>query len=208
MCVDLWLNEYERRLRQIGVPLARLYLDENSPLQPALRLRGYEARAEIGYVLPVTTDQRATSEIRLHLVTNEADWQAKKALHETMELGPDGHGNLAAQWVLLERNKSDSGSLRCYLILRDGEVCGAVGSMRCGPLLRIKNFVIHPNFQRQGIGRKAIKQFAELATAARLEALGVFGIEGGQGSALYEREGFRQAIRQVEWSKTLTTDIP
>jgi GNAT superfamily N-acetyltransferase len=102
--------------------------------------------------------------------------------------------------------KCASGRLRCFLIHHAEDVCGAVGVMRCGPVMRIKNFVIHPDIQRRGFGREVLWELLRMARDSGTEAAGVFGIAGGDGSALYQREGFVAAVRQIEWTKILTTN--
>jgi ribosomal protein S18 acetylase RimI-like enzyme len=141
--------------------------------------------------------------VSLEEVCNEEDWQAKEQFHHQTPMGSDGYPCAAHEWTRLERAKCDSGSMRCYFVKLNGDVCGTIGTMDLDGLIRIKNIVVHPTYRRQGIGLETVRAILELARQSGAEEVGVFGIEGAAGSALYERAGFTIGTSQVEWTRSL-----
>lgn len=206
---ELWLDAVEARFRGLGTPLSRLYIEDDRDLDELLLRRGYRSRTELGFLYPLSAGFSITSSlgadrVSLQPVFANDDWEVKEALHGDTVMGPDGYPCDAKQWVQLERTKCFAGAMHCYLIrTAAGELCGAIGTMRAGSVLRIKNVVVHPQFRGQGMGLAALGALFGVARQLGLSALGVFGIEGEPGSALYRRAGFHVETHQVEWTKSL-----
>lgn len=92
--------------------------------------------------------------------------------------------------------------MRVYLVCRDGEVCGTVGAMEVGDLLRLKNLVVHPEWRRHGIGQATVEALRREAVCLGKGAFGCFALLNGAGQRLYERAGLTIATQQVEWYKS------
>lgn len=199
-----WLAELETRLKHFGCTAPRIYLDNDAPaLETALKSRGYLPQVEVGLLDTALLRQNLSEipSISLRPVLTEQDWQQKIYLHRAVQVGPDGHVTDAEEWVSLERRKCEAGSLRVYLVCRDGEVCGTVGAMEVGDLLRLKNLVIHPEWRRHGIGQAAVEALRREAVCLEKVAFGCFALLNGAGQRLYERAGLTIATQQVEWYK-------
>ena len=101
---DAWLAEVEDRLRALGSPRARLYLDTpDTRLEEALARRGYRSRTEHGFTREAGDGGGA--EIDLALAEGEDDWSARRELMRRQEHGVDGHPVDADLWIDLERRK-------------------------------------------------------------------------------------------------------
>lgn len=196
-----WIAAVESAVRRIGRSEIRLYLTRQEPeLETLLRGRGYRSRTEWGMLRPVLGSGPAVGRPRvvLHPVVSEADWQAKSALHELLERGPDGHPAAARAWVDLERRKVEAGYMRPYLARCGGEVCGAFALARQQSLFRLKNLVLHPERRRRGIGAAVIAALLETVGGAGGQALGAFAVERSEGEQLYRKCGFVAITWQTE----------
>ncbi len=199
---DSWLVELEDRLRALGSPRARLYLETpQARLEEALTRRGYRSRAEHGFTRAAGDGERA--EVDLALAEGEDDWSARRELMRRQEHGVDGHPVDADLWIDLERRKCEAGFMRPYLIRRGGRVVGAVCAAPCGRLMRFKNLVVDADHRRRGVATATAEWFAGLAREEGLEAAGCFALEGGPGLVLYPRAGYRPTVVQTEWMREL-----
>lgn len=141
-------------------------------------------------------------------VVTAADWAAKELLAGAWERRPDGKAATAKDWTALERRKSEAGYARFYLAEFDGRPCGTFGLADCGPLLRLKNIAVHPEFQRRGIARAMLDFALRHADAGGFEWVGAFVLEQGPTGSLYPSCGFEVAGSQTEWVGTNRATIP
>lgn len=95
---------------------------------------------------------------------------------------------------LIRRMLLSLGKCRILLICRDGEVCGYL-CLWIDPKIdqfTIAPFIIDRRFQRQGVGRKALKLACEKLFEAGAEKVRLAVRPGNDGAAVfYEQEGFR-----------------
>jgi GNAT superfamily N-acetyltransferase len=201
---DTWLDEIETALIDRSVRRARIYVDDilTNDVNQLLLGRGYEKRGEIGYLAP-KGHPKVPKSFRLCEVRTKDDWQLKLCLHEEAMEGPDGYTNQADLWVEMERRKCETGKMKCFLIRKDDEIVGTVGAIVSDGLLRLKNIVVSPRMRRQGIGVAAVHLLWQMAEAEHGCRLGVFGVEGGKGSKMYQRAGLYEITVQHEWSRLI-----
>ncbi len=200
---ERWLAQIETELRARCIPRIRLYLDDSSPeIEDVFYRYGLETRSELGFLAPQGYPE-PPGNIQLRQVQTSADWKRKQDLHSQAIEGPDGYTNQAALWVEMERRKCATGNMKCYLVYRDKQVVGAVGTIAEGGLLRLKNIVVDPRLRRQGIALAVVQHLWRMAEADYGCRLGVFGVAGGKGSKLYRRAGLYSVTVQYEWSKIL-----
>ncbi len=207
---EAWLELVEQEVQRVGGRRARLYLREATPLlEGALQRSGYRRRKETVFVNPLSQgnlpSQRsgANQGVILREVLSPDDWKLKRAVHESEEEGADGYRNQAGQWVELIARKWRSGQKRCFLIQRGAELCGSIGILECGRGWRVKNVMVLPARQGQGIGLDALGEVARMAARAGKAYLGVLGIDGHAGSSLYKQAGYYAASALDEWTKNL-----
>ena len=197
-----WLAVVESAVRRVGRSEIRLYLTRQAPeLETVLRARGYRSRTERGMLrlVPASEPPAGPHSVVLHPVASEADWQAKSALHQMLERGPDDHPAPGRAWVELERRKVEAGYMRPYLARCDDEVCGAFALTRHQSLFRLKNLVLHPDRRRRGNGSAVMDVLIEAVARVGGRALGAFAVERSEGERLYRKCGFVAITAQTEW---------
>ncbi len=200
---EAWLGEIEDRLRALGSPRARLYLDSpHALLERALERRGYRSRVEHGLARAAGATAGG-AEVEFLTAEDESGWSARREVMRRAGSGPDGHPTDPDKWVAMERRRHAAGFMRAYLIRRDGKVVGVIGAAPCGSLLRMKNLVIDPAHRRQGAATAAAVRFAALAEEGGLSAAGCFALDGEPGLAIYPSAGYRVVVRQIEWVRGL-----
>jgi hypothetical protein len=210
---DSWLSDVERNVRAVGVPRARLYLEEAEPeLEAGLRARGYRPRLEHGFVrdagtsteVPTSVDRRVPGlEVELVPAEDETGWAARRGLLAEQSLGVDGHALDPDLWVTMERRKHEAGYMRPLLIRASGQVVGAVCAAPVGRLLRMKNLVIDAAHRRRRFATATAIAFAGLARDEGLAAAGCFALEGEPALAIYPKAGYRPSATQTEWVRDL-----
>lgn len=201
---EAWISLVEEALRDLGVPRARLYLDDPHPhpaLDAALRARGYRPRAEHGFTKAAASSEGF--EIELVPADDERSWSVRRELMDRQNRGVDGHPIDADLWIELERRKHAAGYLRPYLIRAGGRIAGAVCAARCGALLRMKNLVVDADFRRRGVATATAIRFAGIAREEGLEATGCYALAGEPGLVIYPRAGYGAAGVQTEWVREL-----
>lgn len=202
-----WLSDVEHRVAELGCPKARLYLQEDAPaLERALVAGGYRCVDEIALLMTPDSETAAferSDRVTLSPIEDEAAWAVKLDIHRLIERGPDGHLSAAHKWVELERRKSDHGYMTPYLIHKDGKPAGAVNVAVWGNIVRLKNLVVHPDYRRRGVGRRAAARWAELVVEHGKQAAGCFALDSSHALIMYQQAGFRPASRQSEWVKEL-----
>jgi GNAT superfamily N-acetyltransferase len=200
---DEWVGATTDHLRSIGCSVARIYLMEpDSGLDDALARAGFVKRLEIGYAaVGVVTAGRA--DVGLRAVAGELDWEAKRKVHAGSQTAADGHDSPADDWVELERRKCATGEMRAFLVEVDGEVCGAVATIDVPGVVRAKNLFVHATRRREGIGAGVIRALSGTAAGEGKAAVGIFGVPGNAGDALYRRLGMDPVVSQFEWSRPL-----
>ena len=132
-------------------------------------------------------------------MTTDADWEAKARVHEAGDIGPDGHATSPDCWVEMERRKSSGSSLQFFLVRYGDDFCGSVGVDEVGSVLRLKNIVIHSDWRRRGIGSGVVRRLGEMAQTRGRIGMGVFGVPGRPGGALYQRLRLEPIVTQYEW---------
>lgn len=202
--VARWVDEVESALKERGVTLARIYLDDYQEcVDRVLRDRGYECRTEIGFLADKKTPV-VPKHLSLSPVATEQDWQRKQQLHEMAMEGPDGYRNEADLWVRMELRKCQTLQMQSYLVWMDHQVVATVGAIVHDHFLRLKNILVSPAFRRCGIGLATVHLLWSRAEAEHCCQFGVFGVEGARGSRMYRRAGLSPATRQYEWSRLIT----
>jgi GNAT superfamily N-acetyltransferase len=192
----------------IGAPLLRFYSSGGSrELASAWEEQGFEPGIELAYACrpePIPSDMAS---LRFRPVVTPGDWAVKEALAAAGEDPPDGKHASPGDWTMLERRKSEAGYALFYLAERDGVPCAAFGLSDCGPLLRVKNVAVHPDFRRQGVGRALLAFAQRHALHHGYEWVGVFALEGGDGARLYSGCGFQLVGSQTEWTKRVPANF-
>ena len=205
---DAWLASVEDRLRALGSPRARLYLDApHAPLERALERRRYRPRVEFGFVRAAGFSA-GEIEIELLPAEDESSWSARRLLMHRAGLGPDGHSMDPDLWIAMERRKHRAGYMRPYLIRTGGEIVAAVCTAPCGSLLRMKNLFVDSAHRRRGIATATAARIARLAEEEGFAATGCFALEGEPGLVVYPRAGYRLLARQTEWVLDFSETAP
>jgi len=198
-----WFGEIESILAAEQIRMARVYLDGNSTeIDQAMTEHGYRRRGETAFLAPWGHPPPST-DVQLQLVRTGADWSRKLALHTEAMEGPDGYTNQADLWVEMERRKCATGDMQTYLVYRNDQLIGTVGTILHDRLLRMKNIVVVPRLRRQGIALAIVHHLWRMAEADYGCHLGVFGMTGGTGRCLYRRARLCAVTEQFEWSKLL-----
>jgi len=196
--IDGWVATVSDRLREEGWA-PRFYLQSPLPqLERALQDRGFRRQDEVA-MIDDDLVQGDTGAIVLEPVIDAAGWQRKRSLQEACATGPDGHPMAAAAWVALERSKAEAGGLTPFLIVEDGEDLGMISTMDLGPMLRMKNLVVHTRFRGSGVATRAVRALLGRARADGRDAVGCFALAEGDAGRLYRACGFREVARQSEW---------
>jgi GNAT superfamily N-acetyltransferase len=199
---DEWLTGVEVFLSQFSGITPRLYLDKPIPAcESTFKKRGYRPQIEVGLIDIIVANSEPEEDIKVSLrpVITEMDWQLKVKLHASVEKGPDGHLTPAKDWVNLERRKCESGKMRTYFICVENEICGSVGAIELEQFLRLKNLVIDPAWQGQGLGQAAVRAMRNEAIHNQKLAFGCFALQGGIGQHVYRRAGLTVVTQQTEW---------
>lgn len=187
----------EERVAALGGTRVRLYLEPSeTALVEDLVDRGYTSREETGFILEGPLEVAAL--VSLHRIVTEAGWDLKLALHRESPDGIDGHPTAPERWVELERRKAGSGELTPWLIHVGDRVAGAAGTIERGPLLRLKNLLVHRDLRRGGLATAAVAAFGAMAqTNGR--TLGLFAVAGSPGVSVYRGCRMTPVTRWVEW---------
>ena len=191
-----WVSEVEAAFRRVGAPLARIYLEAESPMDGLLRQAGYGMRPELVFAHAF---EAAAGEVELRRVESDEDWERKNGFTRRRTATPDGHPSSASDWVELERRKAADG-LESYLAMLGGEVVGAIGAIRGDHILRFKNILIHPDHRRRGLGRAMLNSLAAVGRDGGILEQAVFAVRGNAGERLYRACGMRPVGTVVEWS--------
>ena len=202
-----WIPALENRISGLGYEHARFYQQyPDAEMEKQFRQSGYRPAEEIALLntfrkLPPAGSGAATAELRP--VRSEQDWSLKLALHREIPQGPDGHLSGAETWVRMERRKCAAGYMEPFLIVQGGEVCGAVNFAPGSRIGRLKNIVIHPRWQRKGMGVQAASLIARLAKDRGKKVAGCFAMSQGHAVKMYRKAGYFPVARQTEWYKNL-----
>lgn len=196
-----WAFDAERALRRIGAPMARIYLDRpGTAADSVLHQAGYASRRELVFAGDL---RGSVGVMTLRRLRDDGEWRRKLRFHEETPERPDGHNTAASDWVRLERAKCAAG-MQAFLAEVDGKTVGAIGLVRSGRLLRMKNIAIHPAFRRRGFGLAMLRSLAALGRSMGLSTQCILAVEGEVGERLYRAAGLDAIGAQVEWSKTLS----
>ena len=199
-----WLDRLEARVASLGYSRMRIYLQDDPPaLKALLRQRGYDSTSEIGF-LKEPPQRLPSGACSFEPVSSAREWAAKLQLHQACPMGPDGYPAPAEAWVDLEYRKTEAGYMEPFLARHDGRVCGTVSVAPATNLLRLKNIVVHPDFRGDGVGTQLVHHVLREARARGYPVVGVFGVEGSPGAALYRSCGFEAVTTQVEWQRDLS----
>jgi ribosomal protein S18 acetylase RimI-like enzyme len=196
-----WVAKAEAAMAEAGASLCRVYLEtRHVRAEAALKSAGYAAREELVFL-----DSLPDPEIQLALrpVESSSDWAEKLRFHQEADETPDGHGNLAGDWVELERRKCLAG-METYLAELDGRVVATVGAIWCGDFVRAKNLVVASDRRRHGIGRAIVGSLAMLGRERGIADQCFVAVRGERGESLYRSVGMDMIGYQVEWSKPIS----
>ncbi len=195
-----WIEGAETAMAEMGANLCRVYLDSrHERADKVLSDAGYIARDELVFLDSVFDP---SMDLKLRRIQSDADWTEKLRFHEAADRTPDGHANVAADWVELEQRKCRAG-MEAYLAELESEVVGAVGAIWCDGFVRTKNLVVAPDRRRRGIGRAMLGGIAAQGRARGLSEQCVLAVRGEQGELLYRATGMAMIGFQVEWSKPI-----
>jgi GNAT superfamily N-acetyltransferase len=196
-----FLERIERRLRGMGTPVARLYLDPSPAAADAILVQaGYQARHELIFAGELRTGPCDGLDIRP--VTSDFDWRRKRAFHEETGERPDGHESIASDWVEMERRKCATGGMLAFSAEIEGRMVGVCNMLACRRLVRLKNIAVHSDHRRQGIGSRMLALVAAAVSPPRLPVC-IYAVAGEAGEFLYRAIGLAELGRVVEWSKPL-----
>jgi N-acetylglutamate synthase-like GNAT family acetyltransferase len=187
-----------------GALRCRLYDYSHCPhVIGALHAAGFRQSTEVGLVAD-RPDPRNLPPVSLRRVRSTLDWADKLGVHASERRGPDGHEAAPDAWVRMERAKSASGALEFYLAESEGRVCGTVGLLPEGRLLRMKNLVVDASMRGRGIGTAITARTVNEALRRDFMALGLLALEDGDALSMYRKSGFIEVARVVEWVKWMT----
>lgn len=194
---DSALVAVERRVAGLGGARVRLYLEPSeTALAEALVERGYTSREETGFILEGPLEVAAL--VSLHRIGTEAGWEIKRALHRESPDGVDGHPTAPERWVELERQKAGSGVFTPWLIQVEDRVAGTAGTIERGPLLRLKNLLVHRDLRRRGAATAAVAAFGAMAQKSG-RTLGLFAVKDSPSASVYRGCRMTPVTRWVEW---------
>lgn len=195
-----WIEHAEQEFAKIGATLARVYLDRaDDALGSLLRQAGYVERDELVFAGSLPAPPIGMT---LEPVVSDMDWARKLEFHRQSKITPDGHDNDPADWVALERRKSEDG-MDAFLAEIEGEAVGAIGAIWGDGLLRLKNILVHPAHRRRAVGQAMLGKLAELGRARGISEQCVLAVRGEVGEYFYRGIGLRPIGAQVEWSKQI-----
>ena len=201
-----FVTELEETCSELGAPLARLYLHENSSiLRAELLAQGYQAKTEIGFLTSPRSNVRSLENVSLTRVVSDRDWLEKLEVHRLEDVGSDGYRNRAEDWTEVMRRKCVTGLKDTFLIRYNGVAVGTIGIVDSLGLRRIKNLFVAPKYRGFGFAASAVNLLLAEAANESVATVGVFGIEGSSGCAVYKSCGFQPATQQVEYTKRLET---
>jgi hypothetical protein len=201
---DEWLDDIERRLKQLESSNFRLYLDNSIPeLEKVLLKRGYHSQIEVALLDEKLSFDKFCKDlpVTLRLVLDADDWQHKLELHSEKEPGSDGHITDSQAWVELERRKCATRVMNLYFICVGDDICGTVGSIKVNGLLRLKNLMVHSSWREKKIGKAAVQALRNIAIESDMEAFGCFALLNSHGQKTYESAGLKVVSEQTEWIK-------
>jgi GNAT superfamily N-acetyltransferase len=188
-------------------PLARLYLHENLPELEALLLsQGFCAKVEIGFLAFPVGELQPVEQISLRRVDSDTDWKTKLRIHFHEDVGSDGYQNQAEDWNEIMFRKCQTGFKQSFLIYYQGLAVGTIGIVEAPGIRRVKNLFVMPKYRGLGLAASAVRVLLRDASSRSIPTMGVFGIEGSSGCAVYQSCGFQPATRQVEYTKHLDRD--
>lgn len=200
---DEWVSATVDHLRRNGCSMARIYLGEpDARFDEALARAGFVKRLEIGYAA-VGAVMRGRTGVVLRPIDGELGWEVKRKLHAGSETAADGHDSPSDDWVELERRKCATGDMAAFLVEVDGDVCGAVATLDLPGMVRAKNLFVHPSRRREGIAGGVMRMLSHETAARGKEVVGIFGVPGNLGDAVYRRLGMDPVVSQFEWSRSL-----
>lgn len=131
----------------------------------------------------------------IHLITYRPE--LAEAVHRLMELGyRDGGGRVPAQELWQQKFETDPeyDPALCFIAL-DGE--GVVGVCQCWTSAYIKNLVVHPRAQREGLGRALLLHAFKVFQLRREGFVDLKVLEDNlRARRLYERVGMCEVRRE------------
>lgn len=197
-------HELESECHALGARLARCYVQHAADdLVTAMSRFGYHAKVEAGFLIAPHLAAPAARDVALRPVVTSRDWDDKLAVHQLEDIGSDGYRNQALDWNELMRRKNAAGCKKSFLIEVAGNVAGAIAVVEMPGLLRLKNLFVLPAFRGRGVAEAAVRAVLAQAVELGVAIVGVFGIAGSTGYALYERCGFRAVNHQTEFTRPL-----
>lgn len=199
-CGAAWVAQVENRLSSVGIRLSRIYLkSDHAEIGALLRDAGYICREEAFFAdnLPGPPPLLTFRSVR-----TEEDWARKLRFHQQVQESPDGHANLAADLVNLERHKCAHG-MEAFLAEIDGVTVGAIGAVWGVGVVRVKNVLVHHDHRRRSVGTTMLSHIAALGRARGIREQCLVALTEGEGQKLYRSLGMRLVGSQFEWSKPL-----
>lgn len=202
-CAVEFLEAAGDAVAAVGAPLLRFYSAGLGELwETELAEEGLLSAVELAFARrPEPFFPAVGGALPVRAVTGPADWARKEKLARAAADLPDGKVATAREWTRLERAKAAAGYATFFIVEVDGTACGAFALAECGPLLRLKNLLVHSAFRNRGVGRAAVDYALRHASANGFQWVGAFGLEGGAGSRLYTRCGFDLVGSQTEWTR-------
>lgn len=195
-----WLNGVESRLTQLGIRLARFYLqDRDAGIESLLGDAGYMCREELVFVDDLPDPPPL---LTFRPVRTKEDWARKLKFHEQVTESPDGHANSAADLVGLERHKCAHG-MESYLGEAEGRIVGVVGAVWSEGVVRVKNLLVHHDHRRQSVATTLLSHIAALGRDRGIREQCLLALRGKHGEKLYRSLGMQLIGSQMEWSKRL-----
>jgi hypothetical protein len=202
---DDWLDAVEDRVRAGGGLLVRIYLLEpHAPLHGVLERRGYSARTELAYATTRMPPPPIDGvEVQRVLAADDAIWATITKLHRVSGIGSAIHDADPDEWTDLWRRKCEAGDLEAYLITREGEPCGSIGTLTVDDLLRVKNPLVDRRVRRRAVARSAVSLLTASSRARGCTSVGAFVTDGTAGRAMFAASNLQQLGSQLEWLRSV-----
>ncbi|HMP88888.1 MAG TPA: GNAT family N-acetyltransferase [Kiritimatiellia bacterium] len=201
----LLVRELEACVIKLGLPRFRIYLDKVSPeWSRVLTESGYKMRTErvqAATGAEIRSANPANVELELLEVVTLSDWSAREELFGLEQQAPDGHVVNARLYIEMEKRKRQSGAISFYLARgKAGGVVASYGIMKYNGVVRLKNFIVHPDLRGKGVGSQVLTALSVLLPPD--EPLIAFAVTSDNHPSLYDRNNFKNVGSCHEWTRS------
>jgi len=193
------ISEIEHYFAERDIPFRRIYFLNLSTIElDWLYQNNYQVKKEFGYVQNLENyvqQSQATLSCQLKPIRDTQQWQEKYKILHSNHLSPDGHELETKSFIALEKLKQEHGYMQCYLAYYQGKAIAMLSFAQEDKFVRIKNFVIHADYQNQGLGYAIIQESFKMLTTMGASHAGILGIEQQR---LYPKLGMQKILTFYE----------